>query len=91
MANKKPKGVRAKTRHKLKGKKLSVERLLQKFDIGAKVVITPNGRYHSGLPFRRFAGQIGEVVEKVGRAYKVYIKKMNKYIIVGNAHLKHLK
>ena len=88
MTNKKPKGKRANTRYLFKGKKLTIEAQLRTYNIGEKVVITPNGRYHSGLPFRRFAGKVGEIVEKRGRSYVVYLDKEKKQVIVGPAHLK---
>jgi len=92
MASKKAKGIRANTRHLFKGIKLSIERLLMNFKIGDSVVVKPNGRYHSGLPFRRFAGHVGVVEKKVGRTtYKVHIKDLNKDIIVGNAHIKKVR
>lgn len=88
MTNKKPVGKRANTRYLFKGTKLSVERLLKDYKVGDKVVITPNGRYHSGLPFRRFAGQVATVTEKRGRCYLVHIAKVNKDVIVAKAHIK---
>ena len=91
MANKAAKGRRANTRG-MKGIKLSVERLLQELKAGDKVVIKPNGRYQSGLPFRRFAGHVAIVKEKVGRStYKVHVKDMKKEQIVGIAHLKMIE
>jgi len=89
MANKKPVGKRAKTRHKFKGQKLTAEKLLKEFKVGDKVVITANGRYHSGLPDRRAVGSIGEILEKVGKTtYMITVASKKKSYVVGNAHLK---
>lgn len=91
MANKKPVGKRANTRHLFKGTKVSVETLLTELIVGDKAVISPNGRYHEGLPFRRFAGKIGKVVEKRGRSCVIQLKKEHKKVIAGPAHLKKIK
>lgn len=90
MTNKKPVGKRANTRYLFKGTKLSVERLLKDYKVGDKVVITPNGRYHSGLPFRRFAGKVGAITEKRGQSYLVHLAKENKDVVVGKAHVKSI-
>lgn len=91
MTNKKPKGKRANTRHLFKGSRLSVEKLLQGLEVGDKAVVSPNGRYHEGLPYRRLAGKVGKVVEKRGRSYVLSFKKEGKKGIVGPAHLKKIK
>jgi len=91
MTNKKAVGKRANTRHLYRGKKLSIETLLKDYKIGNKVVIKPNGRYHEGLPFRRFAGKVGTITEKRGNSYIVQIPKINKKVIVGKAHVKPIK
>lgn len=91
MTNKKAVGKRAKTRHLFRGEKLTVERLLKDYNVGDKAVIKPNGRYHEGLPFRRFAGKVGTITEKRGLAYVLHIPKVNKDVIVGRAHIKLIK
>ena len=92
MSDKKAKGKRAKTRHLFKAEKLSIERLLQQFKEGDRVVVKPNGRYHSALPFKRFVGHVGEVKKQVGKTtYLVHIIDLNKDIMVGNAHMKKLE
>jgi len=88
MTNKKPVGKRANTRYLFKGTKLSVETLLKEYKIGDKVVIHPNGRYHSGLPFRRFAGKVAVITEKRGRCFLVHIAKEGKDVVIGKAHIK---
>ncbi|PIU22161.1 MAG: 50S ribosomal protein L21e [Candidatus Diapherotrites archaeon CG08_land_8_20_14_0_20_30_16] len=90
MTNKKPVGKRANTRYLFRGTKLSVETLLKNYDVGDKVVIKPNGRYHNALPFRRFAGKVGKIVEKRGRSYVVHLAKEKKDVIVGPAHIKSI-
>ena len=88
MTNKKAVGKRANTRYLYRGTKLSVESLLTEYNIGDTVVIKPNGRYHEGLPFRRFAGKVGIVKEKRGRSYMLDVPNEKKSVIVGIAHLK---
>lgn len=88
MTNKKPVGKRANTRHLFRGTKLTVETLLKDYKVGDKVVIKPNGRYHSGLPFRRFAGKVGQIAEKRGRCFLVHLAKENKDVVIGKAHIK---
>jgi ribosomal protein L21E len=91
MSNKKAIGKRANTRNH-KGFKLTIEKLIKEFTIGEKVVIKPNTRYHSGLPFRRFRGKIGIIEKKVGEnTYMVDLKREKKRVMVGNAHLREIK
>lgn len=91
MTNKKPKGKRANTRYLFQGTKVSIEKLLIDYKVGDKVVIKPNGRYHEGLPFRRFAGKVGIVAEKRGRSYLLDIPNQKKQVLVGTAHIKSIK
>ncbi len=91
MTNKKPVGKRANTRYLFRGEKVSVENLLKEYELGSKVVIKPNGRYHEGLPFRRFAGKVGTIIEKRGNSYLLEVPNEGKKVLVGNAHLKAIK
>lgn len=91
MSNKKPKGKRANTRYLFQGEKMPIEKLLIEYNIGDKVVIKPNGRYHEGLPFKRFAGKVGIVAEKRGRSYLLNVPNEKKQVLVGTAHLKAIK
>jgi len=88
---KKSKGFRAGTRKKLKQKaRPAITRFLQDFDIGQNVVITLEPSSHKGMPFPRFKGKMGKIVEKRGRSYVVNIKDGNKIkqIISRPEHLK---
>ena len=95
MANKKAKGPRAKTRHKLKrkGKKVTVNRLLSKPEINATVQVKINSSVHSGMPHPRFHGLTGKVVSHRGKAVEVRLKQGNaeKTILVHPAHLNVLE
>jgi ribosomal protein L21E len=91
MANKKPKGRMANTRYLFRGEKLTVETLLNRYEVGSKVVIKPNGKYEYGLPFRRFAGHIGEIIAKEGRnTYVIYVSDMHKTVKTTNPHIRAL-
>jgi large subunit ribosomal protein L21e len=65
---------------------------IRHFDLGAKVVININSSSTSGMPFRRFQGLSGKVIDKKGRAYIVEIKDgdKTKKIISQPEHLKAL-
>jgi len=84
------KGAFNRRTRKLKGKsRTSVAKLVQKFSVGDKVVISPRAKY-VGLPHLRYTGRQGTVIEKRGRGYVVEVKdyKTTKEIVVGAVHLK---
>jgi large subunit ribosomal protein L21e len=90
---KKSQGFRAGTRKKLEQKaRPAITRFLQDFDIGQNVVITLEPSSHKGMPFPRFKGKMGKIVEKRGRSYVVKIKDGNKIkqIISRPEHLKSI-
>lgn len=95
MTNKKAKGKRAKTRHKLKNRdtKLTVNKLLGNFDLGTRVHIRANSSNHSGMPPRRFHGMTGVVKEKRGRAFLVELNlgRGTRQLVLGPAHLSAVK
>lgn len=95
MSNKKAKGKRAKTRSQMKRRmsNLTVNKLLQEFDSGSKVVIDTDPSVHSGMPFRRYHGKIGKVLGKQGNAFKVEVssKTTKKELVLHPAHLKLLE
>ena len=95
MANKKAKGKRAKSRHKLRRKtsKMTVNKMLQGFDLNQRVIIKINPAFHSGMPFRRFHGKAGVVLGRQGNAFKVQVcdGKMVKDLLVHPAHLELFK
>ena len=88
-------GSRRKTRRKLEQKvahRPSITRFLQEFKIGQNVVISPEPSSHRGVPFSRFKGRVGEIVDKRGKSYVVKLKvgKKTKKVISRPEHLKPL-
>ncbi|MFH0829858.1 MAG: 50S ribosomal protein L21e [Candidatus Aenigmatarchaeota archaeon] len=84
-------GARKRTRDRFRGpKKLTVNRIIQNFDIGQKVAIRISSNQQKGMPFRRLNGKTGVVVEKRGRAYVVEVYDMDskKKAIARPEHLK---
>jgi len=89
----KSKGRRKRTRNLLRVKareRLPITRYIQEFKIGGKVVIKPNPSSHKGMPFKRFFGRTGTVINKRGKSYIIRIKdgKKEKNIISRPEHLK---
>jgi len=89
----KSKGRRRRTRKLLRVKareRLPITRYLQEFKVGSKVVIKPNPSSHKGMPFKRFFGRTGTVIDKRGKSYIIKIKdgKKGKNIISRPEHLK---
>jgi large subunit ribosomal protein L21e len=84
-------GPRRRTREKFRRRgRVSVNRLIRKFSIGDRVVIDIISSSLSGIPFKRFQGLSGKVIEKRGRAYLVEIKDgdKTKKILATPEHLK---
>ena len=78
---KKSKGIRSRTRQlfkKQKGKKKTLTKYLQEFNIDQKVVLKPEPASHKGLPYKRFVGKAGTVIDKRGNSYIIKIKDGNK-------------
>ena len=91
----KTKGFRVKSRSILKKGprehgKLGINRLVNEYKLGDKVVIMIDSSIHKGAPHRRYHGKIGVIKDKRGRAYIVNIRQGNslKEIIVRPEHLK---
>jgi len=89
----KSKGPKKRTRYLLKKgvrEKTPITKYLQEFKLGSRVIIKPNPSSHKGMPFKRFFGQLGTVVDKRSKSYIVKIKdgKKEKNIIVRPEHLK---
>ena len=90
---KKSQGFRAKTRKKLQRKiryRAPITKFIQEFKIGDKVAIVQEPSSFKGMPFSRFRGMVGEIIEKRGRAYIVKVKVGNKIkrVISRPEHLK---
>jgi large subunit ribosomal protein L21e len=84
-------GPHRKTREKFRRTGLTpISRYIKQFKIGDRVVIDINSSSHKGMPFKRFQGLLGNVVEKKGRAFIVEIKDGNKTkkVITPAEHLK---
>lgn len=89
----KPKGARSKTRTLLARRnreKTSVNKRLEEFKIGSRVVIKEDSSEVKGRPFKRFYGRSGIIIDKRGRSYIVKVKDINKekVIIASPVHLK---
>jgi large subunit ribosomal protein L21e len=92
---KKSQGFRVKTRKKLARKaryRPLITKFIQKFNTGEKVIIEQEPTSFKGMPFSRFKGMVGEIIEKRGRAYVVKVKvgKKIKKVISRPEHLKPL-
>lgn len=86
-------GPRRRTREKFrKTGRVSVNKLIKQFNIGEKVVINIESASLKGMPFKRFQGLIGKIVDKRGNAYIVEIKDGEKLktVIANPEHLKAL-
>jgi len=89
----KSKGRRKRTRNLLRVRareRLPITRYIQEFKVGSKVVIKPSPSSHKGMPFKRFFGRTGTVINKKGKSYIIKIKdgKKEKDIISRPEHLK---
>ena len=90
---KKARGPRSKTRSLLARRnreKTSVNKRLQEFKIGSKVVVKIDASEIKGRPFKRFYGRTGIVSDKRGRSYIVKVNDgdKEKEIIASSVHLK---
>jgi large subunit ribosomal protein L21e len=86
------KGFRRSTRRKLKKEvrhKFRITPYLREFKLHDKVVIKLDSSSHKGMPFPKFKGKVGEVVEKRGDAYVIEIRVGNsiKQVISRPEHL----
>jgi len=92
---KKSQGFRIKTRKKLQREaryRTPITKFLQEFEVGQKVAIVQEPSSFKGMPFSRFKGIVGEIIEKRGRAYVVKVKVGGKIkkVISRPEHLKPL-
>ncbi|MCX8178975.1 MAG: 50S ribosomal protein L21e [Candidatus Aenigmarchaeota archaeon] len=91
----KSKGPHRRTRRILKRKlreKFTVNRFLQQFPVGTKVMIDLVPGQPKGRPFKRFIGKTGVVIDKRGESYIIKIKDggKEKQIISRPEHLKQI-
>jgi large subunit ribosomal protein L21e len=87
-------GFRSGTRKKLRQKlsRPAITKFLQEFKIGQRVIIALEPSSHKGMPFPRFKGAMGKIIEKRGKSYIVEIKDGNKVkkIVSRPEHLKSI-
>ena len=67
-----------------------ISAILYEYRIGEKVVIKIDPSVHKGMPYKRFHGKIGTIIERRGRSYVVLIKDGSKFKKV-IARLEHLR
>lgn len=89
------KGFRRRTRDKLRKspkEKNTVNRFLEEFSEGERVLIKIEPSSHKAMPHPRFKGKSGVVRGKRGSSYIVEIKDggLNKDIITTPEHLRHI-
>lgn len=88
------KGIRAKTRKKLKKRPRerglpSTSKVFQRFDLGEKASIVIDPSVHKGQPHHRYYGMTGTIVGMQGKSYLIEVKAGNKLktLIVRPEHL----
>lgn len=92
---KKSHGPKVKSRKKLTQKpryRPPITKFLQTFEIGQTVAIDQEPSSHHGMPYSKFKGITGQVVQRRGNSYIVEIKIGNstKKIISRPEHLKSI-
>jgi len=86
-------GPRRRTREKFrKTRRSTISQFVRKFSKEDKVIIDIESSSQKGMPFRRFQGLAGKVIDKRGNAYLIEIKDGNKIkkIIANPEHLKKI-
>jgi len=87
-------GFRSGTRKKLRQKltRPTITKFLQEFKMGQRVVIALEPSSQKGMPFPRFKGRMGKIVEKRGKSYVVEILDGNKVkkLVSRPEHLKSI-
>lgn len=96
MTNKPSAGKRAKTRNLFRAKRvITVNEILKTFQPKDQVQVVIQGSFHGGLPFRRFQGLTGTVIQNRGTCYEVDVfkpgAKESNLIIVHPVHLKKIQ
>ncbi|MDD5181605.1 MAG: 50S ribosomal protein L21e [Candidatus Nanoarchaeia archaeon] len=90
-------GLRGGTRRKLSKPvrergKIKIRAHLQTFNIGDNVHIKVDSAVQKGMPFKRFFGKQGKVIEQRGNAYVISVKEggKTKSVICAPVHLRKL-
>lgn len=67
--------------------------ILYQYRIGEKVVIKIDPSIHKGMPFKRFHGKVGEIIEKRGRCYVILVRDGGKYkrVIARPEHIRPIE
>ncbi|OGI15757.1 50S ribosomal protein L21e [Candidatus Micrarchaeota archaeon RBG_16_49_10] len=91
----KSRGVQAKTRSLLKRgvrERTTVNKILEEFKEGQKVIIDLDPSSDKGRPFRRFQGRMGVVEGFRGRSYVIKVKDNDKekVLIASSRHLRSI-
>jgi large subunit ribosomal protein L21e len=84
-------GSRRRTREKFRRTgRVSINNFIKHFNIGDRIVIDIESSSLNGMPFKRFQGLSGKIIEKRGRAYLIEIKDGNKTktVISNPEHMK---
>jgi len=92
MSCKKAKGIRAKTRRKLKrkGARVTVTKFLSRPKVNQKVLIEIDSSIHSGMPGIRYNGKNG-IVKSVGRENVEVLVGKGGNVKTLNVHAIHLR
>ncbi len=80
----KSKGKRTKTRQKFRKNirergKLSIDKIIQDFEVGSKATIKIEPSVTKGQPDAKFHGRTGVITGKQGKAFIIKVKDGNKY------------
>ena len=84
-------GSRKKLVKKVRDKgRVKIKSHLQKFEVGDAVLIKVEPSHQKGMPYKRFFGKQGKIVEKRGKSYLVNIKEggKQKKVICSPIHLR---
>jgi len=84
-------GPHRRTREKFRRTgKIPINKFIKQFNIGDRIVIDIESSSLNGMPFKRFQGLSGKVIDKRGRAYLIEIKDGNKTktVITKPEHIK---
>ncbi|MEX0567565.1 MAG: 50S ribosomal protein L21e [Candidatus Njordarchaeota archaeon] len=55
-----------------------ISAILYQYKVGEKVVIKIDPSIQKGMPYKRFHGKVGTIIDKRGRSYIVLVKDGNK-------------
>ena len=73
--------------------KISLTKLMQTFDNGARVMLLPEPAVHDAMPHPRYKGRCGIVIGMQGKTYKVQVMDggVRKVFLCDPVHLKRLQ